>query len=201
MMALMLYLKKYYELILWKTIVISVLLTVFGVLGTLIMHWIESGNWAGISFFGAVFFVPIFMTIVALMLHIPIGIILDMCAPAECIMLVLMKGRCLYYGCCEGRIMHITDSVSFRFPSQVIEMLNALGLIVVLVLLIRKCRYRNQIYATYMIIYGVMRFILNLFRETEPFVWILPAGNLWALVSSVIGSIWIFIVGRRKNAI
>ena len=62
-----------------------------------------------------------------------------------------------------------------------------------------KCKkQKGCIYYWYMILYGISRFILNLFRETTPFIWILPAGNFWALISTILG-IALLLISKRKT--
>ncbi|MBO5159530.1 MAG: prolipoprotein diacylglyceryl transferase [Lachnospiraceae bacterium] len=191
MLIAMMYLKKDYHITGWKIVLASVMLTLSGLSGTKILFWIENGRWDGVSFFGAIFFVPILMSFVSMMLKIPVGNMLDLCAPAECVMLALMKVSCFYFGCCRGRVIFETEAAVIRFPSQIVEFVVILFIFYFLVKQIRQQQYKNQIYARYMIIYGVTRFVLNLLRDTEPFVWILPAGNLWSLVSMAAGCIWL----------
>jgi len=192
MLAVTVYLRKFYQITLWKIVLLTLMLTVFGLLGTKILFLIETGRWSGTSYFGAVFFTPLFMMLVAKALRLSIGDTLDLCAPAECIMLALMKVKCLIYGCCDGRLLYATKEIAIRFPSQIVELVAALVIMVLLILLIKKGEKKNQIYAWYMIYYGVSRFVLNCLRDTEPFVGILPAGNFWALISIGIGVVLIY---------
>lgn len=197
MLMVMLYLRKNYQIARWKTILSTLCLTLSGVAGTKIMFWIETGKTGGTSFFGAIFLVPLLMALVALILKIPVRVLVDMCAPAECVMLALMKLRCLYFGCCAGRILYENGELQIRFPSQIAEMIMILIILVFLVRLIQRNQFEGKIYAWYMISYGTTRFLLNLLRETKPFVWILPAGNFWSLISISIGILWILLI--RKN--
>ena len=73
------------QLKLWKVIIINFLLTVSGVAGAMLMYRIENGFFGGTSFFGAILFVPVFM-LPTLLLKIQFGTIMDLCAPAECIL-------------------------------------------------------------------------------------------------------------------
>ena len=183
----------------WKTAILSVLLACAGYAGAKLMFAIESGgNLAGRSFFGSLLFVPPLMALAALALRMPPGDALDLCAPGECVMLALLKVKCLMDGCCVGVILHTAESGGvIRFPSQIVEGIHALLLCGALMLLIRRGRCRGQVYAWYMILYGGGRFILNLLRETEPFIWILPAGNFWSLISVAIGAIWLLLKRQR----
>lgn len=184
----------------WKTLLSAAVLTVLGVLGAKLMFLIESGFWAGTSFYGAMFFPPLFMVLLALLLRVPPLALLDLCAPAECVMLAILKMQCAVNGCCVGILLTITaDGTYIRFPSQIIELLNALVLMVMLLWLIRKGTWQGRIYPIYMLLYGITRFILNLLRDTKPFLLGLPAGNFWSLVAIVIALIWLRLAHPQKG--
>lgn len=184
----------------WKTLLSAAVLTVLGVLGAKLMFLIESGFWAGTSFYGAMFFPPLFMVLLALLLRVPPLALLDLCAPAECVMLALLKMLCLKNGCCGGRLLLTTASGSeIYFPSQIVELLTALVLMVVLLRFIRKGTWQGRIYPIYMLLYGITRFILNLLRDTKPFLLGLPAGNFWSLVAIVIALIWLRLAYPQKG--
>ena len=51
--------KQFPQVALWKMIVLTVWLTITGVLGTMILAYIESGKFGGTSFYGAVLMVPV----------------------------------------------------------------------------------------------------------------------------------------------
>ena len=184
----------------WKTLLSAAVLTVLGVLGAKLMYVLENGGFGGISYYGAVFFPPLFMVLLALLLRVPPLTLLDLCAPAECVMLALLKVLCLKNGCCGGRLLFTTASGGeIYFPSQIIELLNALVLMVMLLWLIRKGTWQGRIYPIYMLLYGITRFILNLLRDTKPFLLGLPAGNFWSLVAIVIALIWLRLAHPQKG--
>lgn len=181
----------------WKTILIPVLLMFAGVLGTRLLFYFENGNFTGTSFYGAILLVPVLFLPVALIFWISYGKLMDICAPAECIMLALMKVQCAVNGCCVGRVLSVdTSGKEIRFPSQIVELIFALAIMVALMLIMHKKESVGKIYPYYMILYGASRFLLNLLRETTPFIWILPAGNFWSLVSIALGVIWLFAVSK-----
>ena len=85
------------------------------------------------------------------------------------------------------------------FPSQAVECMSAVLLMVFLLYLMKRGNNKGTLYAQYMIIYGLLRSVLQLMREPEePFVWFLQAGSFWALISLLIGQIWLYTV-RKKN--
>lgn len=200
MFAVMLVCRRWYSLSMGKTVLTTMLLVLSGVVSVKIMFFIENGGLGGLSFFGAVLFVPIFWILVARSLRLPYKESLDMVAPSICIMLAVMKVNCMRGGCCGGRFLYVTgDKVPVYFPSRQVECANAIILMLVLLYLMKKGKYRERIYPVFMILYGITRFILNWFRYTStPFLWGIPAGNIWAVVSLGVGILWI-LVERRKS--
>ncbi len=184
----------------WKALFSAAVLTVLGVLGAKLMFLLESGFWAGTSFYGAVFFPPLLMVLLALLLRVPPLDLLDLCAPAECVMLAILKVQCAVNGCCGGMLLTITaDGTYIRFPSQIVELFNALALMIVLLHFIHKGVWRGRIYPMYMLLYGITRFVLNLLRDTTPFLLGLPAGNFWSLISIMIALIWLYFAEHKKG--
>lgn len=192
---------KKYAIKLWKAIVLTVFLTLSGTAGTYLMYYVENGRFGGLSFYGAVFFVPLFFVFVSLLLQIPYGKALDLCAVGECIMLALMKVHCLIGNCCTGRLLFVTGSgKSVYFPSRIVEMLVALAIFAVLLYNILKKQQCGIIYPEFLLLYGSTRFVLNIFREA----WVvkqtwLPIGNIWSLVSILVGATIFLIIWLRRN--
>lgn len=192
---------KWKRIPLWKCFPLAIFLTIAGTLGTYLLFFIENHWIGGTSFFGAVFLVPLLFVIVAKLLRLQYGVAMDLCAPAECAMLVIMKIQCVISGCCEGRTLYLFgDMNAFVFPSQIAELLNALIIMIVLLWMSRSNRIQNVTYPWYMIIYGCSRFVLNIFRQewitTDMF---LPYGNIWSLVAITVGVLWLLVA--RKIAI
>lgn len=183
----------------FKCGLISVILTLVGTLGTMLMYYIETGSFGGISFFGAVFVVPIVFSLVAIILRVPYGLLLDMCAVGECLMSAVMKVHCYISGCCKGRPLFETQNGTVYFPSRMAEMLMAIGLFIILFVWFKKGKKRNQLYAWYLVLYGSCRFCLNWFRELPDYTeTLLPMGNIWSIVAVVCGLIWILVAAKNK---
>ena len=194
MIQMMLRRKKFPQVALWKIPLISIFLTISGVAGALLMHYIESGNFSGTSFFGALLFIPVFMLPVLLLVP-SFNTLMDLCAPAECVMLAILRIDCLYSGCCYGKYL---AGLGFQFPSQIVEMIIILIIMVILLRIESKTKKPGQLYGYYMILYGATRFPLNLLRYgVAPFVWILPAGNFWSLIAIAAGLIWLCLVRKK----
>lgn len=188
-----------YRIPLWKGTVVTLLLTVAGTTGTFLMYYLENGRFGGLSFYGAVFLVPMVFAAVAPMLRIPYGNVMDLCAVGECIMLALMKVHCMLGGCCVGRVLFVTATETVRFPSREAELVAAIVIFAVLLRWAMTGKKNGQLYAWYLVVYGCSRFVLNIFREAWAIKeMVLPFGNIWSLVAIVAGLLWLFI--RRKSA-
>ena len=189
--------KQFSKVAIWKMALLTVWLTITGVLGTMILAYIELGEFGGTSFYGAVFLVPI-LILPAMLMRITYKDILNLCAPAECAMLLVMRFDCLDKGCCFGRYL---PALEFQFPSQIAEMVVAITIMITLIQMHRKDR-KVQLYPWYMILYGVCRFILQGFRYggTDPWVLGLSQGHFWSLIAVMIGTVWLLLSRARKTA-
>ena len=202
MMILSLLAHRKYNISLWKAVVLPVLLTVSGVLGAMILAFVETGgNWGGISFYGSVLLIPILMIIVSIVLRMPYLKIMDLAAPQVCAMLAVMKMHCYDMHCCGG--VYFYSNVLDRwvaFPSQIVESIVAICIMIFLLIMDRRNMFKGGLYGVFFVTYGILRFILNFFRSgIKPFVWFIPAGHLWSVISVIIGVIWLTIYFKKRG--
>lgn len=197
MLFCMFYVGKLYGIENKKMVAGAVSMVIAGIISSYIMAFVESGTWGGRSFYGGVFLVPLFLYPVAKLLRIRYGELMDAAAPAASILLSAMKIQCLVDGCCYGRLF-MTSSMSFRFPSQIVECLYAFIMMWFMLFMIKKGNQRNLVCAWWFVIYGTGRFFLNLLRETTPWLGPLPSGNVWSLLAVIIGCI-VLIVNKKKK--
>ena len=181
-----------------KSVFAMLCLTISGVFGAFLMFYIENGEIGGISYFGSVLFAPILLFVFSKILRLDFLKYLNISAPAECIMLAVMKTSCYATGCCGGSELFQSFS---PIPLQLVECINALIIAIVLTYLYLKLDF-EYIYAWYFVIYGCTRFILNFFRlDVSSFLLGLSAGHFWALLSIIIGSCFIIFYKRNLNKI
>ncbi len=196
----MIFIIKWYGIKFFKLPLIALFTAVIGTTGTYVWFFIENGYFKGISFFGAVFFIPISFMIGTYMFKEKTLDILDVVAPGVSIMLFIMKLWCLKEGCCGGRLLKISN-FWFEFPSQIVEGINGLVLMTVILIIGHKMRYRGKLYPLLMIMYGVTRFILNFFRqEYADHIGLLPPnGTIWSILSIIIGIVWIIGINKWRQ--
>lgn len=204
MLVPVLWVGRYYKQSVWKLVIATVLLTVTGTVGTVLMAYIEVGPDGGMSFYGAVFLVPLVFPIVAYLLYMPCAKLLDLCAMGECAMLALMRVNCLINGCCGGRVLFtLENGKEIRFPNQIAELILGLVILSVLIYLAyRKPQYHGGLYAWYLILYGSARFCLTFLRE-ETAAWTpserIPMAFIWSPIAVAIGITWLQLKKRRDR--
>ena len=188
--------KQFPQVEIWKMTILTVWLTITGVLGTMILAYIEMGKFGGTSFYGAVLLVPI-LIMPMMLIKITYRDILNLCAPAECAMLIVMRFDCLDKGCCFGRYL---PQLGFQFPNQIAEMVVSAVIMIALIRMHTKNR-QVQLYPRYMIMYGVCRFVLNGFRYggTDPWILGISQGHFWSLVSVTLGVTWLLLTRSKKS--
>ncbi len=127
---------------------------------------------------------------------------MDLCAPAECVMLSIMKAKCVVDGCCAGRVLFMSEAGELvRFPSQLVELIVAYLLCWMLVTMSYRKAFRGIVYPWYLILYGATRFVLNFFRDE----WaqydggMIPLGTVWSVCAVAIGLAWIAIEKKRRK--
>ena len=189
--------KQFPHVAVWKMAIVALLILITGVGGSMILAFIELGEFGGTSFYGAVFLVPLLM-VPAMLMKMRYKDVLNLSAPAECAMLFVMRFDCLNKGCCFGKYL---PKLGFQFPSQIAEMVVGITIMIVLIQMHKKDR-QIPLYPWYMILYGICRSILQCFRYggLEPWILGLSQGHLWSLISIFIGTVWLLLSKARKAA-
>lgn len=192
-----LFINRLYKIGYLKVIIFTVFSTMFGALSSMIMSYIESGNFTGTSFFGAVFLTPIFVCGLSIILKEEKWKLLNLTSFLGMITSAVLKYRCYSFGCCSGRPI-LLENYYFIFPSQIVEMLFAIFIFFLLLILLFMNNNRKDLYPIAMIVYGIGRFILNSFRRTTPIIGFMAYGHIWSILSVIIGIIWLFILYNKK---
>lgn len=196
MFGLMLTRRNRYNIPLLKTWIIVILVAVLGVLSTILLYFIENGEWDGMSFFGAVLFLPIIFSPISKLFKIPVSSMLDFIAPPGLGMFAVMKINCAISGCCGGIILwHTEKGEAVCFPSAIVEAIITILLVCVLLYFEHKGKTKGKLYPISLVSYGAVRFILNFFRAPgEALLFGMQKGTVWSLVAIISGLLWLFII-------
>lgn len=177
--------------------IVTVALVVCGVVGTKLLYILE--NWktvlekgfsisGGLSFFGAVFLVPVLMPLVGQLLKISAGQMLDICAPCGAAMVGFMRFGCFLNGCCGGWEADVCG-VRFCWPTQAMESVGDFLILGFLLRMEAKGIHPGRRYAVFLVGYGVLRFFVEFLRDTPKVMLGLGNGQWLAILGALIGGL------------
>ena len=165
--------------------------TIIGLIFVVLFAFMEGGfkadSLGNISIYGGMFFMPIVYLLYALIRKIKFSRTFDIFTISLITTLFFARINCLVSGCCEGILIGETN---FRVPTREIELLFYLLFVIFSVSNILKEKTNGYIYPMYMISYGVLRLILEFFRESDS-NGALHIGHIWSIVAIVIGIMFI----------
>jgi len=156
-----------YKLKKYQAIIISFVLFLFGFIGAKILFILENLpklNTGGVSFYGSVFFIPIALPLLALIMRKKPASIIDFCAPGVVIILTFIRVGCFVSGCCAGIRVNMFGSYVI-LPSQMLECFLDIFLLDCLLTAERNGKFKNLLYPLFMLCYGIMRFLVEFTRE------------------------------------
>ena len=191
--------KTVFSLNAWKSAIITVLLTLVGVAGAMLLYFFESGSFGGVSFYGSVFLIPLLMPLLGLLFRLKPGQTMDICSPCVAIMIGCMRFNCFLSGCCGGWEMCIGE-FCFKWPTQAMDSIGDFAILSVLLYMEKKKPQNGILYPTFMLLYSVMRFFLEFLRDT-PKDWLyLSHGQWFALIAIAVGIGWILLARKRMTS-
>lgn len=174
--------------------VTALLHTLIGVVCVKAFAFLE-GSAGGMSLYGSIFFMPVLYFAGAKLLRRSVADVFD--CFTLCIVFTLLCARvnCLISGCCLGRL--IPGSESLRWPTRQLEVIFYLTLLFVLYRKNKKEEFRGRSYPLFMMSYGVFRFIVEWFRESEHIYGYLHISHIWSLVAIAIGAAFYFVFLKK----
>lgn len=185
--------RKLFSLRLGQTVVFTVLLTITGVAGAMLLAYLESGSVGGVSFYGSVFLIPLLMPLIGMLFKLKPNQTMDICGPCVAIMIGCMRINCFISGCCGGLAMCIGD-FCFRWPTQALDSIGDFAIMAWLLRIEGKKPDSGKLYPLFMIAYSAMRFFIEFLRDTPKDWLLLSHGQCFAIVAVLIGLLWLFIL-------
>jgi len=137
----------------------------------------------------------------------------DIIAPSIAFGQFVGRIGCFFAGCCYGSTCDLPWAITFTHPeslapkgvplhpAQIYSSLNGLVIFLVLVVLRRIKTFEGQIFWTYVLLYGVSRFILEWFRGDERGMFLqgmFSTSQLLGLIMAVIATAMIIVLRRRR---
>ena len=195
--------RKRYGYSLARAIALGILLPVFCVIGAKLLGLIENYGQpfseSGYSLYGAIFFVPVELLICALIVNQPYGKYMDFGGLNIILGTAVMRIGCYTAGCCGPRDI-IINGVVHHPPIQLYECVLDLIAYVFLLWQEKTGRFKasGEAYPKVMVIYAVIRLIMEPFRDTPKIYAGLSEAQWLSIASFIIGLAIIFILRKRE---
>jgi len=140
--------------------------------------------------------------------------LLDLAAPSVALGFAIARIGCFMSGCCYGRPTDLPWGVTFPpfsppwmafgetpvHPTQLYASLGNLMLFVALLVLRRRERFDGFLFLSFIPMYVVLRFVLEVFRADPELALGLTAGQLANLVIGPLALLALWVKGRRQRA-
>lgn len=207
---------KRYGLTKTSTVLITLITYVAGVSSAMIMGSLYSAvaakydsEGSTVAIFGAVFFTPIFMSVVALIAGKSWRKVMDMLAPGIFIILTCAKFGCFFGQCCPGRVCNFgfynSKYEMTMFPSQLFEsatMCFVVAFCFWFALKSKKC-ISGSVYPVTAAVYSVTRFGWEFMRyysseELRHLVFGLTFWQLWCVIIIIVSTVWVILLKNEK---
>jgi phosphatidylglycerol:prolipoprotein diacylglycerol transferase len=133
--------------------------------------------------------------------------ILDLVSPYAALGHAIGRIGCFLNGCCYGKCAETGLRVTFpgetvaRIPVQLYESGSLVALFLVLKFISRKKTFEGQVFAAYVMLYAVLRFATEHFRDDNPVIFAgMDLPRLISIGLLVVGAgLWAWLRGRKKQ--
>ncbi|MDH7577896.1 MAG: prolipoprotein diacylglyceryl transferase [Bacillota bacterium] len=160
----------------------------------------------GLAFYGALVFGLATAFFYLRIARLSVLSFFDLASPALALGYAIARIGCFLNGCCYGKPTELPWGVVFtavddlpRHPTQLYSLLAGLSIFMILEFFIPRARFRGQIFSLLLILYGLSRALIELFRENAQ----LPGGAgiaaLAALILAAAGGLLYFYLARRPG--
>ncbi len=163
---------------------LSLLHVAVGLLSVAVFARLEGAEPGARSLFGAVFFMPIAYWLGAKLCKRKTSEVFDIFAVCMIFTLFCARIACLFNGCCLGRM--IPGLEPYRWPTREIELVFYIVFLALAVPKILKGESCGKVYPGYMASYGLLRAVLECFREASTNR-VFHLSHIWALLSLILG--------------
>lgn len=160
------------------------------------------------GFFPIIYFAPIALFILGVLIKINPLKLLDFSAPADCLLLIIVKLACFFYGCCYGvetatSFYYNLKTERYEIPIALIEIICAVIMFVILSIMLAKKKNNGFLYPAFIAMYSGSRFVSEFWRDDYPETFGNLKGNqVMCLIGLGLGIIYLIVVaicGKRVS--
>ena len=171
--------------------------------------WVSGGGkMNGLNFVRVVTFMPIPVFLLARLFKDQFTTVADFVAPLLAIFHGVTHLGCIFPGCCHGYPsswgLYSNEARAVCIPTQLIEAFSSIFIGVMLFVFALRGIQKGKLYAWYLVVFGVTRFIWEFMRDNEKIWYGLSELALHAFVAAVVGilclvGIYCFKEGRTRT--
>ena len=190
-----------------RAMVLSLLLILFGCIGAKLLFILENpaskfSISGGMSFFGSVYFIPFAYFLIAPLFKTKFGKCLDFVGIYVPLVLAFMRIGCFMNDCC-GALPITVFGVTFTPPVQLVECFFDILIFAYLFYREKKGNITETglQYPIFMVSYGVLRMIMEIFRDSVKNMWGLSRGQWLSVLTFLVGVMIILIIKHRAKNI
>lgn len=198
--------RKRYGFSIFTVIIISILVEIFSVLGAYILYCLENPKYIkyfGVSFFGTVIFLPLFLYLFSLLYKkISYSKLMNFVAVTIPLELAFIRIGCTLCGCCYGIIFPfgIHYGKAIRFPVQPMESMLDITIFIFLLINEKKEKFKYNNYVLFLFLYSIVRLFCEFFRGDKVVrVLFLTNGQFFSICGILISLILFYISKRKKH--
>ena len=191
----------------WKSILTVLIVYPIAVIWMFFLCWAETGfqKFGGNNIVRVFVYIPIIAYPVAKLLKIEWKTICELLAFGPLAVHGISHFGCIFVGCCRGYpcswgIYHRETGV-YCFPTQPIEAIAAIAIIVILLLRAKKNHYvaTSETYPLMLMLFGFSRFFFEFLRANEKIFMGCSSLSFHAIFMAVVGLIAFIMIKRKKR--
>lgn len=199
--------RKKYNVKLWQTAIAIIIIFKLSDYVMLTLGWIESGfqSWTNGNFERVCVYIPLLALLVAKILKIPFGKMVDYIAPGIALQKVVGPFGCPFFGCCYGCDCSWGIWNPFTeekvFPVQWLECILVLFIFLYLLRLAKNEKYAGtgKIYANFLLIYGIVRFFLGYLKGGSKILLGISNLEIHAFLMILVGTAWLMALYEKDQ--
>ncbi len=192
----------------WKIVVTVLIVYPIVVAWMFVMFWIESGfrDFGGNNIVRIFVYVPLVGLPVAKCLKIDKKRMLSLLSFGPLLVHGISHLGCMFFGCCAGYPcsfgLYNPVYQDIRFPTQPIEALGAVAIVIYLILRAKKRSYvpDGKEYPLMLVLYGSSRFCFEFLRDNDKLLFGCSDLAFHALFMFAVGVVWLIMLKRAAKA-